>query len=607
MRSFVLVCSILISLPLIAQESVDSLLGNSVLTHAKRMQVPMTEAAATLPFVDDFSYQSSYPNPANWLDSTVFVNGTFPIFPPSNGVATFDGLKANGRPHSSANNAFGSADTLTSVEIDLSGLDASDSVYLSFFVQPQGLGNPPETRDTFLCEFKVNDTTWETQYRIQVNDLLADSFYQVFLPVFASKWLQAGFQFRFRNYASLTGNVDHWHLDYVRLDKDRTIANRLLNDVAYYRNGRPLLKRYRSMPLNQIQGFTMDELGDSLYAHARNHFNTVKNTTFRYDAYENCTGSQLDADFFETINFPPLTDTVLLEAAYKNELATYLDNSTCDSLVITTRYFLNNSPPDPGTSFNDTVVHKTGFYNYFAYDDGTAEVAYRLQGQGGQIAYKFVFNKPDSLRAIQIHWAYVDGDISDNLINLVIWESLDQPSGVEDSIRYREDLIKPVYVDSMNGFYTYVLDSGLYVEDSIYIGFQQTSMDDLRIGFDQNNDASAHTFYYVAGSWKQSSLPGALLMRPVIGAPLPVGIEKRPTQQVEALTVYPNPVSHVLNIQLPEAMTGGKMTVYNIIGQPVWQGEATQRLSTSDLASGWYLIRLDNGEQIYQTKFLKTR
>jgi Secretion system C-terminal sorting domain len=587
------------------QESVDSLDYNAKQYFQKDRPVNRSahsRAALSLPFVDDFSYNSTFPDPAKWMNSGVYVNADFPIHPPSVGVATFDGLKADGRPYGQPGE-YGGADTLQSQEIDLSSFTIADSIYFSFFFQPQGYGNPPEFRDSIILEFKKASGKWKKVWQGTIINLQIDSFYFKMIPVFDTFYFIPDFQFRFRNYASLTGNVDHWHIDFIILDKDRTQANPLLNDVSFYNNGRPLLKNYHSMPLDQFIGFEQQELADSLYVFSNNNFNIVKNTTFSYDAFEDCNNSTVNADFFQTINFPPVSDTILAEQNYKNEIINLVNSISCDSLVITTRYFLQNSPPDPGTAFNDTVVHFQRFYNYLAYDDGTAEVAYRLQGRGAQFAYKFKLNVGDSLRAIRVHFAHIDIDQSSNVINLIIWKKLDFPSGAQDEILYRKDLLKPVYTDSVNGFHTYLLDSVMFVSDSVYVGFQQDKADNFRIGMDRNNVFNKNLFYYVSGSWKQSTIPGALMVRLVLGDSLPVGIN---TIKPAFISVYPNPVDQWLNINTELLNQPVMAQVYSIAGQLMLQENlASRQLDVSALPIGLYLLHLtdDKGRQ-YISRFV---
>ena len=114
-----------------------------------------------LPFFDDFSQSILYPDSTKWTDNNVMVNDGFPLYPPNRNGATFDVLDANGRVYSYAiSNAF-IAEYLTSVRIRLDSimepepraLTPADSVYLSFYYQPQGNGNAPEELDSLVLQF----------------------------------------------------------------------------------------------------------------------------------------------------------------------------------------------------------------------------------------------------------------------------------------------------------------------------------------------------------------------------------------------------------------------------------------------------------------------
>ncbi|HRH38777.1 MAG TPA: hypothetical protein PK760_10555, partial [Flavobacteriales bacterium] len=91
-----------------------------------------------------------------WQDDDVFVNGTYPLEPPTIGVATFDGLSRTGYPYNYTQwNSYGIADHLTTVPIDLSGHTAADSIYLSFFYQPRGISQDDivQPGDSLVLEF----------------------------------------------------------------------------------------------------------------------------------------------------------------------------------------------------------------------------------------------------------------------------------------------------------------------------------------------------------------------------------------------------------------------------------------------------------------------
>ncbi len=108
-----------------------------------------------LPFFDDFSYNSPIANINLWQKSSVFVNRTYPINPPTIGVVTLDGLDSNGLAYDiNISNFSGFADKLTSHPIDLS--NSTNPLFLMFYYQPQGLGDNPQTEDSLILEFSYD-------------------------------------------------------------------------------------------------------------------------------------------------------------------------------------------------------------------------------------------------------------------------------------------------------------------------------------------------------------------------------------------------------------------------------------------------------------------
>lgn len=114
----------------------------------------------SLPFFDDFR-KGIYPDTSRWIDNKCYVNSDFPLFPPNHGVATLDAIDGNGMIYSNSNFFQFQADELTSRPIRLDSIfnpspraiTKADSVYLSFFYQPQGRGNPPEDSDSLVLQF----------------------------------------------------------------------------------------------------------------------------------------------------------------------------------------------------------------------------------------------------------------------------------------------------------------------------------------------------------------------------------------------------------------------------------------------------------------------
>jgi hypothetical protein len=196
------------------QEVVSALVSNPVLK-AGKVLVTKNKSAITLPFFDDFAYDFPVVDIDLWQQSSVFVNRTYPINPVTVGVATFDGLDEYGfaRDFSQVNPSEPS-DTLLSQEIDLSLVDTA---YLMFYFQGKGIGDAPQFNDLLVLEFRNDTLGWEQVW--YSNGQTMQEFKKIINLINEPKFLHNAFQFRFRNYATVSGNFDHWHIDYVKLDE----------------------------------------------------------------------------------------------------------------------------------------------------------------------------------------------------------------------------------------------------------------------------------------------------------------------------------------------------------------------------------------------------
>lgn len=119
-----------------AQEMVLPLQENAVLKNYKKPigNTARKPTALGLPFFEDFTDNSPYPNTERWVENEVYINNTMAKGIISRGVATFDALNAQGKVYSDTVAAYETiyADSLTSLAFDLSTYQPSDSLYLSF-------------------------------------------------------------------------------------------------------------------------------------------------------------------------------------------------------------------------------------------------------------------------------------------------------------------------------------------------------------------------------------------------------------------------------------------------------------------------------------------
>ena len=195
-----------------------------------------------LPFVDDFAWPSLADEEGvvtikRWESSPVRRTFTLALDPPTLGCATLDGLDGMGNPYMlNEANPEGYADTLTSRSLLLGNNVPGDSVALSFWYQSGGIANGADAgEDSLIVEFKtsiVDSDPWQWVWSTEgIDDDTA--FRSVVIPIDATEFFHNGFQFRFRNYGSLEGNVDTWHLDFVRVAEDGGTPAPLFEEVSF--------------------------------------------------------------------------------------------------------------------------------------------------------------------------------------------------------------------------------------------------------------------------------------------------------------------------------------------------------------------------------------
>ena len=569
----------------------------------------------TLPFFDDFSSGDVFPSEKLWEDKFAFVNTDYPIDPVTVGVATLDAISYNGSMYDDA--AYGSrfiADYLTSKPIDLSDADYQN-VYLSFFYQPQGMGNSPESGDSLAVEFYSPETQqWERVWSKAGSTNLP--FTQVYIAIDQAKYLQDKFQFRFLNYVSLAGaaipgdagNVDMWHIDYVQLDTDRNPDTDEIQDVAFLYPSQSLLIDYEAIPWTHFQENPTQKMKATLNTALKNndtHTREIDTLKFYFNSLMNPTGSDLLKAGSHNIN---AGETYNFSAPFSYVYPTNGQDSALfdvKNVIITDDYDAKS---------NNTVSYFQKFYNYYAYDDGTAELGYGLTGEGsrnGSVAYKFTTYKKDSLRAVQIYFNQTLNEANRKYFYLSIW---DDDNGKPGSLIYEKIGIRPQYTDELNQFYSYRLkayeyderDTAIAVQGTFYVGWKQTTEDMFNVGFDVNRNSQDKLFYSIDGTWQASLSSGALMMRPVFGKKLPQITAIEPVKK-SVFRIYPNPTSDRVYIEMPNdtKLSNCKLTIYNLFGKQIRQDKNFENkwLDVSNLASGVYLLYFKS-ERFFETKRL---
>ena len=538
---------------------------------------------------DDFSFSVfSNPDPTIWFDTNVYINSNYPVNQPTIGVATFDGLKKDGMPYNFAQpNSQGVADFLTSKYIYMENMQLADSVYFSFYYQAQGRGNAPEVQDSLVLEFKDSLGNWLHIWAKPGYSIAADSsFFRVMIPVSDPQWFYNGFQFRFKNYATLSGNLDHWHLDYVKLNDFRSITDTIFDDIAFVTPILSLLNEYTSVPWKQ---YTTSMMGAKISNNFRNLFST-KSVDFKYDVFR-YNGTKLGGQSVVTDLFSSGLNNC--NANNGMRLApinfSYVDTTACID------YFVKESIKATSDAFrsNDTLRFIQRIENYFSYDDGSAEAAYGLTQSYSSLAYKFTMTVPDTLTGVKFYFNPVVNDVSLKQFKLTVWNH-DAVNNRPLNIVYQSDIVyNPQYTNCYNGFYEYPIDSLFEMNGVFYVGWQQNSADMLNVGLDRNIDNTPNMFYNTNGNWLNTQFPGSWMIRPVFGKCfMPAGVEDLVSNN-ELVSVYPNPASNVLYIKGIKA-NDCTVNVMDMMGKTVIRQSVKENegIDVSGISNGIYLLRI---------------
>jgi len=556
-----------------------------------------------LPLFDDFSFSSELPNKDRWINGNVYINNTFPFAPPSVNVATFDGLKENGVPYSTFANK-GICDQLTSLNFNLSGLKASDSVMLSFYYQyePQGRNDQVFPDDSLILEFRnsrFGADSFEVIKMIGAADSLLYKFHYFSVALLNPRFFHDDFQFRLKNRGSFTGNLSQWHVDYFRFNKGRT-QNDFNKDISLGNAPSIYLGQYRSMPWSHYQANKAAFRGAKDSLRLINH----DNQAYAIDYFRSVIrpeGDTLDK-FVQIIGSLAGQSTTKVEINKPFDFATSVQ---ADSLVFETKYRVKIS----GTALdnvpsNDTFTVQNVFSNYFAYDDGSAETGYGIEVKSNVGAcLKYKIQQPDSIVGIYVFYNRSEQDVSLQRFNLKIWKKISplfEPA-TSDEVIWSLEQIRPLYTSQRDGFTAYKLPKAVAVSDSFYIGWDQVNAFVLNIGLDRNypNGVNPNMAYKMDGRWYPSETKGALMIRPIMGTFLgsPTKLQEVPISisRVEP-NVYPNPSNGEFKTNLTN-LKDYNFRLYDIKGSKVCElyPEDETFMVPSGL-EGFFIFYIENKE-----------
>lgn len=537
----------------------------------------------------------SDPN-ALWLDRQAYHNYRFAFEPRSLGVVTFDGLDENGYPYAIGSAITNYADRLTSKPLDLSVFDAGDSVYFSFLYQKQGFGDIPEEGDSLVVDFYAKDL--DQWFRVwSTNGGPVGPFQVAHFRLTQEMFFKKGFQFRFRNYGSLAGSLDHFHIDYVHLRALSGYQDTLFKDFAFVYPVGSLLNTYTSVPWDHFKNSPNGKMNTAAELVVHNGSNLPENNQngsieVSYEGLlEGAFGIPAQNLSGGDINYAPRTTYY----SYHDLSGGYIYDNTKLGTNVSFDIVAKASAQFPNFAGNDSTVGSQYFANYYSYDDGTAEAAYGPTGNQAFLAIKYTAYEEDSLIAVRMHFVPSVNNVSNKLFLLRVWgDNNGQPGAVlyEDEAFFPR---QPQYGDSRNAFITYYLKDTmkLAVGQTFYVGWRQFDADRLNIGLDRNIDNKDKTFYSLNNgfNWSNSSFEGSVMIHPVFSTEMDAELGMHETVALEPdVKVFPNPASTVLNVQV-EGHSDYTVELFGMDGKQLISIRHNQ-LDLSALSAGIYFIKI---------------
>lgn len=614
----------------------------------KEMPNARTSAALTpmlLPFWDDFSLNkfdgqrnTAYPNDTLWeYSQRVWVNDHMGINPPSIYVATFDGYDSLGKPYAKNDIlAKGFADRLTSraLRMDLVAPANRKNVFMNFFYQYQGNGEPPDQGDVLYLYFKDKDGIWNEVWRKESDGTLDKTKFDTVRLKFEDKYFHPKFQFRFQNFGRISGPYDTWNVDYVYVNNGIPLYKPLVPngnppyedfpDRAISTPATPLFVDFQSIPikhfllspsaLTQLPKFVVtNQRKDQSLANSNSQgfgFSSsviISRTLFNGVAKQkkeltNNASTNLRVFYQRPIEFSvttlPSSDLTAIDTTIRKIVFDFKFSITPGD---NTPKKFDGSPNDGDF---DTVAYKRIDFrrndttratyildDYYAYDDGTAEYGARINGIGTQLAYEFNLKTTaaDTIVAIDYYFPPF-GDESTQSVQFHVLGAL---TGQETDYLYRRNT--QIKRSTSNVFVRETLASPVTVQGKFYIGWRLLSNALIPVGLDRSFDSGSKMFYNSSGDWIQNKdLKGSLMIRPVFirkgQPPPPVAVADEPVA-----SLYPNPNTGIFYLPI----AAEQISIVDITGRPVStsvEEDQKQKKVSADIPMGIYVVRYFDGK-----------
>jgi hypothetical protein len=581
-----------------------------------------TEATPlTLPFWEDFSDTANLVN--HFKPNTgIYFNNHLCLNQPSINVATFDGLDGNGKKYDPAYIfQMDKADSLVSLDFDISALSAKDSLYFSFQYQIAGYGEVPDQQegDSLVLQFYTKAGKWKSVWRSDFKTATDTSlFYPVLLKVTDSVFFHSNFKFKFFNYARLSGMFDLWHVDYIVMDtikapnNNREIKDGRLyfSDVAISKSPTSLLAPYQAIPFDHISTIPFKSTFDfSLSSLSVNLIGAIQ-PFYSFEVVSN-TGNIPDPVLASTIT--DINPGILpIKQTFSSSLAPFSED-----FKLQTRVFVNLLQPSTSNyqfQKNDTAVSIFPFRDYYAYDDGEYEYGVRFDQVNALQAVAYDALKEDIITHVDMCIPPIGYNIQGSRFQLKIWADDNGKPGRElhsqgESAKYYIDTTSAPYANGLNPFTRYTISKTVKVSGKFYVGFKQLSGNSkaIRLGFDSNNN-NKDKFWYdnnQGNGWSQfRNLNGSMMIRPVFAKVPNSPTNNRVEEVTNKLEMYPNPNNtDILTLN----DTFENVRIYDQTGRLRINYDSVEKIDISSLEAGYFFVKAILNGSVHTLQLIRSQ
>jgi len=594
-RSFVFLLSLIaINISLVKAQVIFNSIEESIHYPSSQLRIADAQRDSTrilLPFWDDFSRSSYLPDTNHWFvdPGTTNISSSLGVAPPTINVASFDGWNNLGVPYSSVQLEEGAGDSLVSRYIDLSSINPAlyETAYISFFWQKEGRGEIPDESDSIRLQAINADKQWVTVWSKSGAEVsVTDEFFDEIIRIGDPSFFHDYFQFRFQSFGRLSGGFDTWNIDYIYLNINRNSGDTAFEDRALLTAPSTWLTTYTAMPY--------DHFLINLENNLQSTKSGVSNLDDQVQPIEFYALIQDSVQIFDEMNqgtpynLAPKDQTEIISESIDPNA--FDRNADSISLKLETKFYITSGDSANWLNkydfrTNDTTRTYVFLDKELAYDDGTAEWAAGLSQQSAILAYRFIIPKADIITSVKIYFPEFVPSSAGKTFELIIWNDL---------FEYRQGrLLTEQHIvqrsTALNDFTTYNLGRPVAVEDTFYVGFEQSIPDFFPVGLDKNGIISeGNIFINLDGVWEPSNIvEGNLMIRPVFGFEAAVGLED---ELFDEITVYPNPNYGRFFIR----GEFDKAWIFDVMGNEIQSIDYKQEIQEIKLISeqGLYLMKI---------------